>query len=442
MNRLRNSALILMSIIFIVSCATKQEETNVDIVEITPSFTDSVHQYDALFPFSEGLAAVKKGDKFGFINTQGELVIPCQYSYVGPFKDGLAFAVADGDKPISFINKEGNLVETKYPLDNSYYLGQMQNGYFDDSMLAFKNGVCEINYSVKKKSKYQTVYINRELKEVSEPVDSVSAKEDSVEYMVFSESSKDMYGDEIDLKGVKDKTGEVVIPAKYNNIVLGDNGVAVAVLFAEDAESHLHPYRPYGMEMYGYVDFNGNSTFTEADKGKLDGYSTAQKEAFAGLKDKEKREQEQEQAQKAEEQQRYVEEEEPRVREERSSRVKEVYLEYTTQFGSYESVNGNYGWELDDFAGLMSKMIKIPQGKKWVFKSVSRNMDGRIFTYTAHRGDGKLYHNRTIEVSIHTREPYTFYSGDNIQVAIKPILDNVLRNEKIVFTFIEKSEYE
>ena len=40
-------------------------------------------QFERVSNFSEGLAYVKQNDKWGFINTQGEVVAPCIYDYAG-----------------------------------------------------------------------------------------------------------------------------------------------------------------------------------------------------------------------------------------------------------------------------------------------------------------------------------------------------------------------
>ena len=49
-------------------------------------------EYKIINSFSEGLAAVSKdGNKFGFINTQGEIVIPCQYEGYSTEGDMLEF---------------------------------------------------------------------------------------------------------------------------------------------------------------------------------------------------------------------------------------------------------------------------------------------------------------------------------------------------------------
>jgi hypothetical protein len=52
-------------------------------------------QYESVAPFSEGLAAVRAGDKWGFINRKGALVIPLRFEETaagapGPFRSGLA----------------------------------------------------------------------------------------------------------------------------------------------------------------------------------------------------------------------------------------------------------------------------------------------------------------------------------------------------------------
>ncbi len=61
--------------------------------------------------FSEGLAAVKEGGKWGYINEQGEMVISPCFRYGESFQEGLA-AVAVFDKPrhFTFIDRTGKVV--------------------------------------------------------------------------------------------------------------------------------------------------------------------------------------------------------------------------------------------------------------------------------------------------------------------------------------------
>lgn len=50
-------------------------------------------QYEDAQTFSEGLAAVKQGGKWGFIDETGKVVIPFQYDYVGRFSEGRALVL-------------------------------------------------------------------------------------------------------------------------------------------------------------------------------------------------------------------------------------------------------------------------------------------------------------------------------------------------------------
>jgi len=51
-----------------------------------------VSSYSMIRPFHEGLAAVQKDNKWGFIDIRGELVVPTKYPLVGDFSEGLASA--------------------------------------------------------------------------------------------------------------------------------------------------------------------------------------------------------------------------------------------------------------------------------------------------------------------------------------------------------------
>lgn len=87
-------------------------------------------KYDSVEDFSEGLAAVSLGGKWGFINTAGEEVIPCQYNYTNGltpcFSEGLA-SVQLGDK-LGYIDKTGR---------------EIISGQFDDAP-SFMEGVAVV----------------------------------------------------------------------------------------------------------------------------------------------------------------------------------------------------------------------------------------------------------------------------------------------------------
>ncbi len=58
-------------------------------------------------PFSEGLKAVEKDGKWGFINKDKELVIPYEYDDAANFDNGHAFVKKDGQ--LGLIGKDGNI---------------------------------------------------------------------------------------------------------------------------------------------------------------------------------------------------------------------------------------------------------------------------------------------------------------------------------------------
>lgn len=62
--------------------------------------------------FSEGLAWVRLGDKFGFINTQGNIVIAPRFDFVQNFEHNLAH-VADWPHGWFYINRFGHLIQTE-----------------------------------------------------------------------------------------------------------------------------------------------------------------------------------------------------------------------------------------------------------------------------------------------------------------------------------------
>ena len=64
--------------------------------------------YDIVGSFSEGLAKVRKNGKEGYINSQGEEVIPCIYEYAWNFSEGLAKVRKNGRE--GYINPQGEEV--------------------------------------------------------------------------------------------------------------------------------------------------------------------------------------------------------------------------------------------------------------------------------------------------------------------------------------------
>ena len=47
-------------------------------------------KYDETRDFCDGFAAVKRNDKWGFVNEKGEEIVPCKYDFVCDFSEGFA----------------------------------------------------------------------------------------------------------------------------------------------------------------------------------------------------------------------------------------------------------------------------------------------------------------------------------------------------------------
>ncbi len=74
-------------------------------------------KYGSIYEFSEGLAAVSKNGKTGFVNRKEKMVIPFKYDYAGSFINGIAGV--QKNRKWGFINKTGELVvDYKYDYIN------------------------------------------------------------------------------------------------------------------------------------------------------------------------------------------------------------------------------------------------------------------------------------------------------------------------------------
>ena len=273
---------IISLVIVMASCAGKQGNNVGDVVEITPSFTEAVHKYDELYPFSEGLAAVKKDGKYGYINTKGELVIPCKFDYASDFIDSTAVVVwgnEDDDKPFCILKHDGQIIETKYKFNHFTYYNSAPYSRLDNERI--RDYIGFYSFEEMDDNGDATIhYLDKNLNEVPQPSESLRRNftTDSL-YVEYQETSKNIYGDDITLWGLKTKDGNIIIPAKYTSLKLGDNGIVVASIYVEDADSHYYSARySDGLEVFGYIDLKGNSTFTDADLQRIVNYKQEQLE--------------------------------------------------------------------------------------------------------------------------------------------------------------------
>lgn len=259
----------------------KGEKDNV--VNITPSFVEAVHQFDELYPFSDGMAAVKKGGKFGYINTKGKLVIPCQFDIACAFSNGLAI-IMDDEYNIKILDMDGNVKSTPHKLDVPYYgTGgwHYDKGYYD---IRFINNECII----KTVDSEDTIVIDAngtilthpsedsQLASMTNPTDTISNNPILVRFSVLKEN---MYHNEEEYYGIKDSSNKILVQPQYYHISDFHNGVAQVVIFIGQAETKGVPYgfhMPDGKYFFGYIDTKGNTTFTQSDFEKIEAYKNEQ----------------------------------------------------------------------------------------------------------------------------------------------------------------------
>lgn len=76
-------------------------------------------EYDEVRPFDEGLAMVRTGEQWGYIDKSGKIVIPLEYDDVSNFNNGHAFVKKDGR--LGLIDSLGNITHA-YEVMKEYIL--------------------------------------------------------------------------------------------------------------------------------------------------------------------------------------------------------------------------------------------------------------------------------------------------------------------------------
>lgn len=302
----------------------KTEEDNV-VVEITPEFSDKINKYYEVDNFYCGRAAVMDDNyKWGFINTNGDLAIQHQYSgwpNHPKFSDGLALVETEDTK--AYIDVNGNEV-IKLNKDDiaSDFVNDIAVVYSahknDDWTFTFSKSFRVIN---KKGDTITEIPIPTDASLIEDCIGGQNAipvnmsedgfsfsinngdnhkyafngsdmgvvKEDS--YLIYDHSKYDYvvfeeergYGDygTVTLHGIKDKQGNIVVPAKEwdfpcakyhqesgQKYINPSQGVFVAIL-AESPYSlgnidskRIHEESDEA-SYYGFVNLKGENTFSE-----------------------------------------------------------------------------------------------------------------------------------------------------------------------------------
>lgn len=348
-------AILIAGIFTSCSQLEKEKEEQEKIVKITPLFSKKVQQYDYLSSFSEGyaavmreiplssggsklvwsyidvegneipqcqyqhatdfsegLAAVMKDGKYGYINSNGVVVLPFSYIEAGCFGDGLA-AVCKDDK-YSYINREG-LEVISIPVSEEDAYGITFSTFSEGAAFVIKpNGWENFEYYVIDKTgaklfegnlggwcaeeggrfnlKYMPKFQNGEVYVPSEDYDTYDvynkqgqklrtakgAPQNNKYYEIISESVPYGEGENINRFGMRqlkkdenDTTKLGFIPTIYDDIHYLNNGVALVCIYEYDKEALIYGEVEGGYiadTHYGYADLYGNDTFSDEIKRK------------------------------------------------------------------------------------------------------------------------------------------------------------------------------
>lgn len=221
-------------------------------VVITEQFVNKIQKYEELGSFREGLAAVQRNGLWGYIDKDGNEVIPCQYESAEYFNNSRAIVSKGG--LYGCIDTKGNEVVpfeygwihhyTDYFTVNKDYKNIHGCGYLDNegkeiapciysAISSFSEGLSR----VRKDDLYG--FIDKQGKEV------IPCKYEYAE--VFSDGLALIERD--GLYGFIDKQGNEVIPCKYTYAHSFSEGLAAIQIADAD-----------GISKVGYIDSKGNET--------------------------------------------------------------------------------------------------------------------------------------------------------------------------------------
>lgn len=281
------------------------------LVELTQQFVNAIKKYEKLGSFNEGLAAVMRDGRWGYINTKGDEVITCQFpdpyidyiassfyegmapvlkdnnwgyinkkgeevipisieaEAVGRFSEGLAFVYID-EENFSVIDKKGGIVFSGKS-DFSWYFGPEISS---ELLPVYHQGnICvplePDNFAVFDKQGNKVREIDQDAKDV------LDKQNEKKPYTAFLKENGENEDNQYFTVGLKDPNGKEIIPAIYDgigNVGAGEiidapNGVVLVVL-DEIGEDVIKGYgdeldSPDSKRHYGYADLKGHNTFSD-----------------------------------------------------------------------------------------------------------------------------------------------------------------------------------
>lgn len=160
---------------------------------------------DKLSGFSLGMAAVKIGPKFGYINKKGEIVISPIFDEANNFKENMLATVKQGGK-YGAIDLNGHLVvPCKYPLEAAMTTVPISNKLYRQA-----------RDSVEKEFKNQSYTICSQLKACDDEINGKIVDSTWIQPLQTTELG------EGDFKGIKDQYKRMIIPCQFATVTYDD----------------------------------------------------------------------------------------------------------------------------------------------------------------------------------------------------------------------------
>jgi hypothetical protein len=217
--------------------------------------------YEDLWSFHEGLAMVKIGKNYGFINTKGKVALDPIYRQVRMmgFSCGLA-CVRNQEGKWGYIDKTGKVIidykfgEADWFQENKafvqdkwgepgYFIDKNGKRIFDktfDKVWAFKDGLCGVTIN----KKYGVIdSMGNWLVEPKYDWLHVFYQDGWIAYFNFIEGKAKW--------GILDSKGKEILPAKYSNVVKNDGDCILPEIYLGDCPNNINDCKR------GYANLRG-----------------------------------------------------------------------------------------------------------------------------------------------------------------------------------------
>jgi hypothetical protein len=271
--------------------------------------------FNEAYYFSEGLAVVKKDDKYGAINTESEIVIPFEYTELGSFSCDRAYASIDGlnygyidsknNRVIDFIYKdgqggfeprsfsEGYAITSKGEFDYFYIIDIDGNeilkrrtsegldyvGDFSEGLLQYYRSYFDADFGKTGEYIIDEKYTLQDYNQLAHYPSTFSCRRAVYHFPYDMNAGEDLFRTEFWYKSYIDHNGDAITDKKFEEADMFSENLAVVKLdektgvintngefvfynddlsFGEYYHNGLIAYEDKQMKKYGFLDTEGN----------------------------------------------------------------------------------------------------------------------------------------------------------------------------------------